>query len=312
VTGGTGFVGSALIRLLVEKGYQVGILCRPGADTVRLGPAASDVAVIGGDLRDAGSYREALRLFRPDTLYHLAWRGMTGAERDDPRQVDWNLYPTLELFRAASESGVGTWVGLGSVAEYGAAAGQISEETPAKPRCLYGAVKASVNLLSQRLAAIAGIRHFWLRLFAAYGPGDNPGWLIPTIARELLEGGEPRLTEGLQAIDLLHVRDAAAGLLAVGESGGPVRTFNLGSGKGVTVRAVAEKLRDLLSPNTQLHFGAVPYAAGEPRSAWACIDSLRGATGWSPTIPLDDGLAEAAAWFRGEPVHGYGRMGGSR
>jgi nucleoside-diphosphate-sugar epimerase len=144
----------------------------------------------------------------------------------------------------------------------------------------------------------------WLRLFSTYGPADNPGWLIPMLATEMLAGRRPQLTLGTQRWDWLHVDDVARSIVAAAEAKEMDGVFNLGSGTAVSVRSVAERIRDLAAPDMELVFGEVPFRPDQVMHMQADIERLVAATGWRPAIAIEDGLAGVVAWHRAALAQG--------
>ena len=193
------------------------------------------------DVADTSAVERLLAEVRPDVVVHAAWAGLTRAERDGPDQLT-QLHAWCRFAQAAGAAGVRKLVGIGSQAEYGATTGRTDERHLPDPTSMYGAAKLSAGMIGRRLAADAGMEFAWLRLFAVYGPGDNPNWLIPSLISTFRQGERPRLTPGTQRVDYLYVQDAAEGVLAVVE-GSATGTFNLSSGSAVTVRAIVERLR---------------------------------------------------------------------
>jgi nucleoside-diphosphate-sugar epimerase len=138
----------------------------------------------------------------------------------------------------------------------------------------------------------------WLRLFATYGPGDNPDWLIPSVIRQLCSGERPRTSLGTQKWDYLFIDDAAEGVLAAIQ---PEATgiFNLASGHPVAVRQIIEQLRDMIDPSLDLVFGEVPFGPNQIMHLEGSIEKLQLATGWSPRVELQAGLSKTVDAFRG-------------
>jgi nucleoside-diphosphate-sugar epimerase len=142
------------------------------------------------------------------------------------------------------------------------------------------------------------MRHAWLRLFSSYGPGDNDGWLIPMLITEMLAGRRPKTTLGTQSWDWLHVTDVARGILALATNEMASGVFNLGSGRAVRVRDVIERIRDLAAPGMELVFGEIPFRPDQVMHMQADISRLCAATGWAPSISIEQGLADTVAWYR--------------
>ena len=214
---------------------------------------------------------------------------MANTARNDPVQFA-NAEATCSLVKLAAKAGASVFIGIGSQAEYGPHESLISEDTPCRPTTLYGAAKLSALTGTQILAAETGMRHVWLRVFSLYGPGDHPGWMIPSVAKQMLSGTRPKLTQGMQTWDFLHVEDAARAVMAtVSEAASGV--YNLASGLPVRIRTVIETLRDQCAPELELIFGEIPFRPDQVMSMQVDISRLN-ALGGSPTISLQTGLSE--------------------
>jgi UDP-glucose 4-epimerase len=152
--------------------------------------------------------------------------------------------------------------------------------------------------LTRQLAAQAGMRHCWLRLFSTYGPDDNAGWLIPSLITQMLNGERPQTTQGTQYWDWLYIDDVARGLLAAATTPSAEGIFNLGSGEPVQVRSAIETMRDLAAPGMELTFGEIPFRPDQVMHMQANVERLRSATGWAPQVSFADGIALTVAWYR--------------
>jgi len=296
VTGGNGFVGAALLHRLVSQGHQPAVLLRDGADTARIDDIIGRLQVIRGTLSDLEKVRAAVDAYRPDTVVHLAWSGVAGAERNALQQTD-NLAFSLDLYRLARDIGAQTFIGLGSQAEYGPCPAIIDETVPCQPTTLYGATKVACFLLLQRLAALDGLRFVWLRLFSSYGPGDDPRWLISYLIRKLMAGERPSLTACEQRWDYIHVDDVAAAI-AASVGGNAAGVFNLGSGEARPLREIVSLVRDQIDPSLPLGFGEVPYRDDQVMHLQANIAALSDAFGWRPHLTLEQGIRDTVAWHK--------------
>lgn len=298
VTGGAGFVGARVVHRLVEQGCAVALLLRETSNTRRLQGVLERCIVLRGDLSHLEAQRAPLQAFAPDGVLHLAWEGVKGADRNHPMQLS-NVSTSIDLFRLTGEIGCASFVGLGSQAEYGLLSGRIDERAPTRPTTTYGAAKLATGCVLELAAAAAGRPFAWLRLFSSYGPDDDPSWLIPYLIRTLLAGERPRLTKAEQIWDYIHVDDVADAIVAALQTGAR-GIFNLGSGQARPLREIVELLRDGIDPALPLGFGEVEYRPDQVMHLESDIGALRAATGWSPRVSLEEGLAEVIAWHRCE------------
>ena len=281
VTGATGHIGSFLTRLLVERGHSVSALIRPSSDLWRLDGVTDRIHVIQGDLANLSSAEARLLEAAPETVFHLAWCGVTTDTRNVPENAAASVAGSLELFRIAKTAGCRCWVSLGSQAE----------DVPDTP---YGAAKLTLCRALEPLCQEAAIRLVWLRLLAAYGPADDPRHLIPFVITRLLAGEVPVLTStGAQQWDYLYVEDAVEAIYRAAVSPSVQGVYYLASGELSTVRALVERIRDLIHPALPLRFGdvTVPSMRGD-------VTPLRAALNWVPQTSLDTGLKKTLEWHR--------------
>jgi nucleoside-diphosphate-sugar epimerase len=296
VTGAAGFVGAATVRAALAEGHRVAAMVRkPGA--LRLAGLSGAFSIHAADLSDTGAVARILAQVRPNVVIHSAWEGVGGMLRASDIQFE-NIRTTCALADAAIAAGVEKFVGIGSQAEYGRFDRRITESDVPNPSMLYGAAKLSACHLARQRVEAAGINFAWLRLFSVYGPGDNSHWLIPYSAAEMLRGHAPRTTAGTQRWDYLHIDDVARGTLACAVTTGATGVFNLSSGVSTTVRSIIETLRDYSAPGMVLRFGDIPFGASQIMHLEGDNSRLAAATGWTPRMPLDLGLADTVNAMR--------------
>ncbi len=298
VTGATGHVGAFLTRRLLAAGCDVAVLVRPESDLWRLADVIHDVTMLHGALGDLEAAQQSLKQWQPETVFHLAWQGVTGAFRNDPEQITRNVSGSLELFEAAHLSGCRCWVGVGSQAEYGPQDGPLREDMTPRPETAYGVAKLCTGMLTEKLCAMTGMRFLWLRLLATYGPMDDPRHLLPAVIAQLLAGERPALTPGEQRWDYLYIDDAVDAIARLALDTDAQGVFNLGSGEAPTVRAIVEQARDLIDLMLPLGFGDVPYRPDQVMQLQADLTKLKAATGWQPQVTLADGLRRTIDWHR--------------
>jgi len=298
ITGGTGFVGAHLVEHLVERGAVVAVLRRPTTQPWRIAHLLPRLVNIFGDLDNVAGTTRQIERFAPDIVFHLGWQGVSRAERNDPQLQAQNVTAALTLFRIAQQAGCRVFVGLGSQAEYGPQNRRLDENAPLTPITEYGRAKVRAWESLQTLAGAADVRLAWVRLFSAYGPGDNRQCLIPTLIETLLGRGCPALTAGEQLWDFLYAGDAAQALAALAQTPQAAGAFNLGRGQVTTIRHVAETLRDLIDRTLPLGLGEVPYGPDALMHLEADVSRLTAVTGWHARTPLRAGLERTIAWHR--------------
>lgn len=291
LTGGSGFVGSHVTRLLVKEGHDVALILRNPRSARRLDDVIDRTRVIEGSLENLDDTAEAFADFRPQAILHFAWAGVGGRFRNDLFQIA-NIDQSVRLMRMGIDLGVDYFLGMGSQAEYGQAQARVSEDHATQPTTLYGAAKLTTGKCLADVADMASCGFAWLRLFSSYGPDDDDAWMLSYVIDELLRGGTPSLTKCEQLWDYIHVYDVAGAVLAA-LTHGAQGTFNLGFGAATPLRDVVTFVRDTIDPDLELGFGLIPYRNDQVMHLEADITQLRKAASWSPEIDLETGLRNA-------------------
>jgi UDP-glucose 4-epimerase len=297
VTGASGHFGSHLVRRLHADGHTVAILLRSSSRRGVLEQVLPQVEILEGDL-SSFSYMAPLIAFAPETVFHLAWSGITAADRNSPQQITGNVRATLALLDAAQRAGAKLFLSTGSQAEYGRVSGAIREDCPLHPETAYGAAKAALSQLVPAFCERAGMRWLWLRIFSVYGPGDAPSHMLPSLIEALLRRERPSLTAGEQQWDYLYIDDVVSAMARAAAAPALSGIFNLASGRAVSLRSVIEQVRDMIDPSLPLGFGELPYAPDQVMHLEGDIARIRGATGWQPEVSLADGLCRTVSWYQ--------------
>ena len=282
VTGASGFLGHFCLEQLIKSNCVIHAVNRHGD-----GPNSSRVWWHGLDLRDPDAASVLIRTVRPTHLLHVAWIATPGRFWQDPDNLNW-LKGGISLLCAFGHYGGQRFVGVGSCAEYDWKQSRfVEDETPLLPNTLYGNVKVSMAFAAASVAMRYGFSAAWGRVFLPYGPSDTPGRLVPTVINSLVAGEPIELTMGTQERDFIFAPDAAnllVTLLACDLNG----FFNIGTGRGTTVRQVVESLADRLGGRELLKFGVLKN--NEPPRLVADIQKVFGRLGWLAPTTLEKGL----------------------
>ncbi|MGB7589356.1 MAG: NAD-dependent epimerase/dehydratase family protein [Solirubrobacterales bacterium] len=320
VTGGHGFVGSHLARALLERGDEVRVLDRPEPRVSDLGGQRrsgldllgirDEVELAEADLRDAEAVTAAVGA--SERVFHLAAQTIVGVAQASPRETfEVNVRGAWNVFEAARTNAVAGIVFASSDKAYGPSDElPYREDFPLRAAYPYDASKAAADIIARSYAQSYDLPLAVTRFANVYGGGDlNFSRLIPETVVALLDGRRPVIrSDGSPERDFLHVDDAVAAYLAIGDvvvaGGAAGEAFNAGGDQPHSVREVVELIAETADVGIEPDFRGGGNPAGEIDRQFVDSAKLRGATGWRPEVELRDGLRRTIEWYR---EHGEAR-----
>jgi nucleoside-diphosphate-sugar epimerase len=280
LTGATGFIGQAVVPILIAEGAEVMALTTKPTEVVeQWGIQAVDLLKV-----PENAILNRVKTFAPEVLLHLGWSGLPDYSADACLA---NVSSSIQVVRIALEGGVSRIVGAGSCWEYGGLQGELSENLPTTSTSMFTQAKSCLRQLLESVEQDTGTQTRWARIFYAYGSGQREGSLIPMTINAWRAGSAPDLRDTQSAIDLIHVQDVASGLVALTLRTGPSGVFNLGSGGATKVSDVVELVRAELIGEQNREGISARISDG---AAWADISAMHRAFGWTPKISLPKGI----------------------
>lgn len=260
ITGGTGFIGSHIVRTSLAAGHEVTALRRKKSSVARCTDFQNQITWLD---HDAPDWIQRAIASKPEVIIHSAWSGVTAAERADWKLQAVNLDLFTGLLHIAGAVGLKRFIAIGSQAEYGPINGRVDENYPCKPDTAYGATKLACLALLEGFARQNKMAYVWLRLFSIYGPGEGEQWFIPNLIRQMKLGQSPQLSGCEQRYDYLHIHDLAAALLAVLRQPEKCGVFNLSSNASLPLKQVVQLIKEYTGCRAEPVFGALPYRPGQ-------------------------------------------------
>ncbi|WP_162932447.1 NAD-dependent epimerase/dehydratase family protein [Solimonas sp. K1W22B-7] len=264
LTGGTGFIGSHLLRQALESGREVVALRRPGS--------RPKLAMVAEPLwRETPFDQLTPEDFRGCTaLVHLASVGVSPQKATWQEMMYWNVSATLRMLEQAHAAGVKRVVMAGTFAEYGRAADHydpIPPDAPLLPTYGYAASKAAAFTAAHAFAIEHGMELCYLRIFSAFGEGQFAANFWPALKEAAESGRDFDMTPGEQVRDYVPVEMVARAFLhAAGRadmSSAQPFVRNVGAGHPVSMREFAEHWWRQWGATGELRVGALPYRANE-------------------------------------------------
>lgn len=318
VTGGCGFIGSAVVRRAVGMGHAVVNL-----DALTYAANPANVAEVTdspahafekADIRDRAALDDIFQRHAPDAVMHLAAESHVDRSIDGPAAfIETNITGTCTLLEAArawwEAQGRPTGFRFHHVSTdevYGTlgAEGRFTEKTPYAPRSPYSASKAASDHLVRAWGETYGLPVLLTNCSNNYGPCQFPEKLIPVVILRALAGQPvPVYGRGENVRDWLHVEDHAAALLLVLEKGRSGETYNIGGNAEAQNIDIVRKLCRLLDacrPDGAPHERLIEFVTDRPGHDFRyAIDAtkIESELGWHPSLTLDQGLARTVDWY---------------
>ena len=319
ITGGAGFIGSAVVRLAIARGHHV-----VNVDALTYAACLDNVACVADhsnytfeqtDIRDRPSLDAIFTKHAPDTVMHLAAESHVDRSIDGPADfIQTNINGTFNMLEAARSywqaqgrpetfrfHHISTDEVFGSLAS----TGLFTEDTPYDPRSPYSASKASSDHLVRAWHETYGLPVVLTNCSNNYGPYHFPEKLIPVVILNALAGKSlPIYGDGRNIRDWLYVEDHADALLLALEKGVVGRCYNIGGENERTNLELVKTLCDILDRLCPRDVGSyadlITFVTDRPgHDARYAIDPtrIRNELGWQPSITVEEGLEKTVQWY---------------
>jgi len=304
VTGGAGFIGSHMVDLLLNGGYEVRVIdSLVGGREANLAHVA-DLPEVKVEFRDVRSYAPGDACFKDARyVFHFAGIGDIVPSIEQPLEyMSANVQGTVHMLECARHAGVKKFVYAASSSCYGLAAVPTVETAPIVPQYPYA--------LSKNLGEQAVMHWNWvygtpvnaIRIFNAYGTRSRTtgayGAVFGVFLKQKLAGKPFTVVgDGTQRRDFLYVTDVAAAFLAAAETERVAQAYNVGAGKPQSVNRLVELLGGDVTH--------IPKRPGEPDCTWADITKIQTELGWQPRVSFEEGVAKVVAeieYWRDAPL----------
>ncbi|HEV2336871.1 MAG TPA: NAD-dependent epimerase/dehydratase family protein [Stellaceae bacterium] len=314
ITGGCGFIGVNLIRVLRQRGLAAGIrilddLSAGRVETVGnfvpVEPLRDPRPIADGsvELVEASITGDVARWVEgADIIVHLAANtGVQPSIRAPRMDLETNVIGTFNMLEAARRTGTPRFVFASSGAPTGNVTPPIHEDVPCRPLSPYGASKLAGEGYCSAYFWAYGLRTVSLRFSNVYGPwSTHKGSVVALLIRQAF-AGEPWILngDGAQTRDFIFIDDLVEAIIATAGFDGGGEIFQVATGRETSVRQLAE----LLACQLEADFGIVPRVAfgpplqGDMAQNFASIAKARRLLGWAPKWAIEDGIAATVRWF---------------
>jgi nucleoside-diphosphate-sugar epimerase len=303
VAGGAGFIGSALVRVLVEDGLRVAVLDDfSSGSRENLNEVAERIEILACDAAENSALSAALMRVQPTHVVSCIGDTYVPAAYAFPdRFFRNNVTANLNLLQACRQPGIARFVYLSSAEVYGdQPLVRLDERATLGAVNTYAVSKLAADQLTLTQAAEHGVPAVVARMFNCYGPRETHAYVVPEIIDQLQRSSALVIGNSQAVRDLTYVEDTARALHGLMFADIPSGTVvNVGSGDAVSVADLARTIGRLMGHEAI----SVTTASGKLRrremSGIRCDNGLlRRLTGWSPSVTLEEGLGRTIAWFR--------------
>jgi nucleoside-diphosphate-sugar epimerase len=304
ITGGAGFIGSDMVRFLLEKGQKVRVLDNfETGKRENLTEVADRIQMVEGDIRDMDTVRRAAA--GAEVVYHLAALGSVPRSVEDPgRSHDVNVNGTFNMLVAARDAKVRRFIFASSSSVYGQSEVLPQHEgLPLVPISPYGATKVAGETYCKAFYETYGLQTISLRYYNVFGPRQDPtsqyAAAIPLFISALLRDKSPTIfDDGEQSRGFTYIDNVTqANWLAANAKETHGEAVNISTKKAVTVNTVVNVIRKLMGKESIKPVYAPPRP-GDIKHSLADITLAKKVIGYEPFISFEEGITKAIDWYR--------------
>ncbi len=305
VTGGFGFIGSAMVRRLLDQGEKVTILAKEETRTDRLTDVLDSISVIWNDLQDPILLKEAMETLSPRGVFHFAASNIqSGVISGNQDVVDTNILGTVNLIDALSGMDYDFFINIGSFLEYGMKGRPLVEIDLPEPMNLYSISKLAGTLYGQLVAQKDKKPIVTLRIMTPYGPGIQEGRLVRALLQSAMKDEPVSLSAPSISRDFLYVEDLIDLCLEVAgkadQYGGEL--FNAGTGIATTLEALSKEVLALTNSKSEVKWGTFKNVSYDSDMWCADMTKTFGAFSWRPQTSLTEGVRKTYEWLKSQKV----------
>jgi UDP-glucose 4-epimerase len=305
VTGGFGFVGSRLVKRLLDQGHEVVVLEHPSAAVPK---ELNKIEVLRADIADENSMANVKRAGL-DAVLHLAAQSSGPRSFSIPVQdVKLNVLGTINTIDWCVANSVERIIFASSFVIYGDHPDReyMDENTPCRPKSVYATSKLACEHMLMNYAQPKGVKWNALRMFNVYGPGQDvtkpDQGLVGIFMNMLRQKDDVQVKGSLQRFrDLIYVDDVIQGWEKCLAGNASNESFNLGTGQKTTFEMVIKDIAATLGKSDKLRIEELPGTPGDMMGSVADITKIKAKLGYEPKVPLREGLKRMWEWVEANP-----------
>jgi len=300
ITGASGFVGSNLIRKLIDENKEVTILIREDSDLWRINDLVSKIQTFKTDLSNYGKLEKIISDIDPDFVYHLGTYGGYPFQTSIQKITQVNILNTINLFESLSKcNNLKLIINFGSSSEYGPKSTSMNENDEAVPITPYGISKLTQTKFAKFYSKNMNLPIVTLRLFSVFGPFEEPGRLIFDIITAVIKGKTIELSSPFPRRDFVYVSDVIQAIeTAIHAKNIIGEIFNIGTGVMRSVQDVVNNVLEIAKSNNKISWKIKQKRVFDDMTPWVSdTEKTKKILKWEPKYSFSDGLSLTYKWY---------------
>ncbi len=300
ITGGSGFIGSNLIRKLIKENQELTILIRENSDLWRINDLVPKIKTIKTDFSNYGKLEKLISDIDPNFVYHLGTYGGYPFQTSIQKTTQVNIINTIKLFESLSKcNNLKLVINFGSSSEYGPKSNPMNENDDAIPTTPYGISKLTQTNFAKFYSENVNLPIVTLRLFSVFGPFEEPGRLIFDIMTSIIKGKTIELSSPFPRRDFVYVSDVIEAIETITNAKNIVGDiFNIGSGVMHSVEDVVNNALKIAKSDNKISWDVKQKRVFDDMTPWVSdIQKIKKNLKWEPKYSFADGLALTYKWY---------------
>lgn len=293
VTGASGYIGTHVMNLLINKNYEIHAISR----FEKKNNIKKNFFWYQIDLLESNEIEKIIEKAKPKYLIHLAWKIGSGLKHESTENDNW-LFVSKLLINIFYKHGGKRILVSGTCAEYDWNYNFLTEGvTPLNPSNSYGKIKNELYNYLQSYCSSNNYSFVWPRIFFSFGPNQNINSLVPLIIKNLINNEIVNTTNAEQKFDYLYIEDVALAIVLLLESeyDGAV---NISSGKATKLKQIISYIAEYFDKKELIQFGAVQYPKDGPMRLTGDNEILKSVTKWLQKYSIEEGLERTIKYFQ--------------
>lgn len=299
VTGASGFIGTALVKELINQKVKVFAVIREGSKYPNFFDNNKDIVIINCSMDEYHTLPSLIKEKNFDALYHLAWEGTSGPLRSNYSVQIKNIRQSCNLVEVSRDLNCKKIVFAASIMEYEIQS-LINADIMPNISSIYSIAKMSADYMMKTMASNYKIDYIRAIISNVYGPGELSPRIINTSLRKLINGEHCSFSSGEQMYDFIYISDAAKEFYIIGEKGKGNKSYYIGSLRPKPLKEFLLEMKNLVNPNIEIGLGELPFCGVSLKYDEFDIFAIRDDTGFVPEVTFTEGINRTIEWVKSE------------